>query len=82
MASRGLAVSKKQCCDILGWTSSEFDKAVREGMPVAERPSGRGTDFVLSMGDVVRWIVSVVSWPKIPLRRRLRSSRSTLMANR
>jgi hypothetical protein len=40
MASRGLSVSKKQCCDILGWTSSEFDKAVRDGMPVAERPSG------------------------------------------
>ena len=49
MASRGLAVSKKQCCDILGWTSSEVDRAVREGMPVAERPSGRGTDWVVFM---------------------------------
>jgi hypothetical protein len=52
VASRGLSVSKKQCCDILGWTSSEFDRAVREGMPVAERPSGRGTDYVVFMGDV------------------------------
>jgi hypothetical protein len=52
VVSRGLSVSKKQCCDILGWTSSEFDRAVREGMPVAERPSGRGTDYVVFMGDV------------------------------
>jgi phage terminase Nu1 subunit (DNA packaging protein) len=58
MASRGLAVSKKQCCDILGWTSSEFDRAVRDGMPVAERPSGRGTDWVVFMGDLIRWIVA------------------------
>jgi hypothetical protein len=57
MASRRLSVSKKQCCDILGWTSSEFDRAVRDGMPVAERPSGRGTDYVVFMGDVIRWIV-------------------------
>ena len=57
MVSRGLSVSKKQCCDILGWTSSEFDRAVREGMPVAERPSGRGTDYVVFMGDVIRWLV-------------------------
>jgi phage terminase Nu1 subunit (DNA packaging protein) len=57
VASRGLSVSKKQCCDILGWTSSEFDRAVREGMPVAERPSGRGTDYVVFMGDVIRWLV-------------------------
>jgi phage terminase Nu1 subunit (DNA packaging protein) len=26
-------------------------------MPVAERPSGRGTDYVVFMGDVVRWSV-------------------------
>jgi phage terminase Nu1 subunit (DNA packaging protein) len=57
VVSRGLSVSKKQCCDILGWTSSEFDRAVREGMPVAERPSGRGTDYVVFMGDVIRWLV-------------------------
>jgi phage terminase Nu1 subunit (DNA packaging protein) len=54
---RGLAVSRRQCCDILGWTPNTFDKAVREGMPVAERPSGRGTDYVVFMGDVIRWIV-------------------------
>jgi phage terminase Nu1 subunit (DNA packaging protein) len=57
MASRGLAVSRRQCCDILGWTQADFDKAVRDGMPVAERPSGRGTDWVVFMGDVIRWIV-------------------------
>ncbi len=55
--SRGLAVSKKQCCDITGWTSSQFDKAVRDGMQVAERPNGRGTDWIVFMGDVIRWIV-------------------------
>jgi phage terminase Nu1 subunit (DNA packaging protein) len=55
MASRGLSLSKKQFCDIRGWTSSEFDRAVRDGMPVAERPSGRGTDWVVFMGDVVGW---------------------------
>jgi phage terminase Nu1 subunit (DNA packaging protein) len=55
MASRGLSLSKKQFCDIRGWTSSEFDRAVREGMPVVERPSGRGTDWVVFMGDVVGW---------------------------
>ena len=55
--SRGLAVSKKQCCDILSWSPSTFDKAVRDGMPVAERPTGRGTDYVVFMGDVIRWIV-------------------------
>jgi hypothetical protein len=52
-----LAVSRRQCCDILGWTPHLFDKAVRDGMPVAERPSGRGTDYVVFMGDVIRWIV-------------------------
>src|SRR3712207_9208065 len=26
-------------------------------MTVAERPSGRGTDWVVFMGDVIRWIV-------------------------
>jgi phage terminase Nu1 subunit (DNA packaging protein) len=56
--SRGLAVSKKQCCDILGWTTYQFDKAVREGMPVAERPTSRQTDYVVFMGDVIRWIVN------------------------
>jgi hypothetical protein len=52
--SRGLTVSRRQCCDILGWTTHLFDKAVRDGMPVAERPSGRGTDYVVFMGDVIR----------------------------
>ncbi len=56
-SSRGLAVSRRQCCDILGWTQADFDKAVRDGMPVAERPSGRGTDWAVFMGDVIRWIV-------------------------
>jgi phage terminase Nu1 subunit (DNA packaging protein) len=55
--SRGLAVSRRQCCDILGWSPNTFDRAVRDGMPVAERPSGRGTDYVVFMGDVIRWIV-------------------------
>jgi phage terminase Nu1 subunit (DNA packaging protein) len=55
--SRGLAVSKKQCCDILGWSPYTFDTAVREGMPIAEHPSGRGTDYVVFMGDVIRWLV-------------------------
>ena len=55
--SRGLAVSKKQCCDILGWTTYQFDKAVRDGMPVAERPTSRQTDYVVFMGDVIRWVV-------------------------
>ena len=54
---RGLAVSRRRCCDILGWTGHQFDKHVREGMPVAEHPSGRGTDYVVFMGDVIRWIV-------------------------
>jgi phage terminase Nu1 subunit (DNA packaging protein) len=57
MASRGLSVSKKQCCDILGWTSSEFDKAVRDGMPVAERPTSQDSDDVVFLGDVIRWLV-------------------------
>jgi phage terminase Nu1 subunit (DNA packaging protein) len=57
LASRGLSVSKKQCCDILGWTSTQFDNAVRAGMPVVERPNGRGTDWIVFMGDVIRWIV-------------------------
>jgi phage terminase Nu1 subunit (DNA packaging protein) len=57
VTSRGLAVSRKQCCDILGWTEGNFDNAIREGMPFAERPSGRGTDWVVFMGDVIRWLV-------------------------
>ena len=55
--SRGLAVSRKQCCDILGWTIYQFDKNVGDGMPVAEHPNGRHTDYVVFMGDVIRWIV-------------------------
>jgi phage terminase Nu1 subunit (DNA packaging protein) len=54
---RGLPVSKKQCCDIVSWTAHQFDKAVRDGMKVAEHPTGRGTDYVVFMGDVIRWIV-------------------------
>jgi phage terminase Nu1 subunit (DNA packaging protein) len=52
-----LAVSRRQCCDILGWTPNTFDRAVGDGMPVAERPNGRGTDYVLFMGDVIGWLV-------------------------
>jgi hypothetical protein len=55
--SRGLAVSRKQCCDILGWTTHLFDKAVRDGMPVAERPTSQGSDYIVFMGDVIRWLV-------------------------
>jgi phage terminase Nu1 subunit (DNA packaging protein) len=55
--NRGLAVSRKQCCDILGWTVYQFDKNVGDGMPVAEHPNGRHTDYVVFMGDVIRWIV-------------------------
>jgi phage terminase Nu1 subunit (DNA packaging protein) len=55
MASRGLSLSKKQFCDIRGWTSSEFDKAVRGGMPIVDRPTGRGTDWVVFMGDTIEW---------------------------
>jgi phage terminase Nu1 subunit (DNA packaging protein) len=54
---RGLPVSKKQCCDIVSWTAHQFDKAMRDGMKVAEHPTGRGTDYVVFMGDVIRWIV-------------------------
>jgi phage terminase Nu1 subunit (DNA packaging protein) len=55
--NRGLSVSKKQCCDVLGWTAYQFDKNVGAGMPVAEHPTVRGTDYVVFMGDVIRWIV-------------------------
>jgi phage terminase Nu1 subunit (DNA packaging protein) len=55
MTSRGLSLSKKQFCDIRGWTSSEFDKAVRGGMPIVDRPTGRGTDWVVFMGDTIEW---------------------------
>jgi phage terminase Nu1 subunit (DNA packaging protein) len=54
---RGLAVSRKQCCDILGWTVWQFDKSVSDGMPIADRPTSRGTDYVVFMGDVIRWLV-------------------------
>jgi phage terminase Nu1 subunit (DNA packaging protein) len=57
VASRGLAVSRRQCCDILAWTAYQFDNAVRAGLPVAEHPTVRGTDYVVFMGDVIRWIV-------------------------
>jgi phage terminase Nu1 subunit (DNA packaging protein) len=57
LGSRGLSLSKKQFCDIRGWTSSQFDNAVRSGMPVVDRPSGRGTDWVVFMGDAVEWEV-------------------------
>jgi hypothetical protein len=52
---RGLAVSRKQCCDILGWTVWQFDKSVSDGLPIADRPTSRGTDYVVFMGDVIRW---------------------------
>jgi phage terminase Nu1 subunit (DNA packaging protein) len=54
---RGLPVSKKQCCDVVGWTAYRFDAACKNGMPIAEHPTGRGTDYVVFMGDVIRWIV-------------------------
>jgi phage terminase Nu1 subunit (DNA packaging protein) len=52
-----LAVTRKQCCDILGWTKHYFDKSVRDGMPVAERPAKQGQDYIVFMGDVIRWLV-------------------------
>jgi hypothetical protein len=52
--SRGLRAGRKQCCDILGWTTH---KAVRDGMPVAERPTSQGSDDIVFMGDVIRWLV-------------------------
>jgi phage terminase Nu1 subunit (DNA packaging protein) len=57
LGSRGLSLSKKQFCDIRGWTSAQFDNAVRAGMPVVDRPSGRGTDWVVFMGDTIEWEV-------------------------
>jgi phage terminase Nu1 subunit (DNA packaging protein) len=55
--NRGLSVSKKQCCDIVGWTAYQFDNAVRAGMPVVEHPTSRQTDYIVFMGDVIRWLV-------------------------
>jgi phage terminase Nu1 subunit (DNA packaging protein) len=52
-----LRCNKQQCCEILGWTKHTFDRNVRDGMPVEERPSGRGGDYIVCMGDVHRWLV-------------------------
>jgi phage terminase Nu1 subunit (DNA packaging protein) len=54
--SRGLAVNRRQCCDILGWTTHLFDQAARDSMPVAEGPTSRGSDDIVFMGDVIRWL--------------------------
>ena len=55
--SRGLAASRRQCRDILGWTTHLFDQAVRDGMPVAERPTSQDSDDIVFLGDVIRWLV-------------------------
>ena len=31
-----------------------FDEAVRDGMPVAERPTSQGSGYIVFMGDVIR----------------------------
>ncbi len=53
---RGQRVNKQKLCELLGWNREAFDRHVRDGMPVAERPTSRGGDYVLYTGDVIRWL--------------------------
>jgi phage terminase Nu1 subunit (DNA packaging protein) len=52
-----MRANKQVCCEVYGWTKHTFDQNVRDGMPVAERPAGRGGDYVVYTGDVHDWLV-------------------------
>ena len=45
--NRGILVIRSRLMELLGWTRADFDRAVREDMPVESRPENRGGDYAL-----------------------------------
>jgi phage terminase Nu1 subunit (DNA packaging protein) len=49
-------VNKGECCRQFRWTRHEFDRKVREGMPVVEAAANKGREWRVSLAAVSRWL--------------------------
>jgi phage terminase Nu1 subunit (DNA packaging protein) len=49
-------VNKGECCRRFGWTRHEFDRKVREGMPIVEAAANKGREWRVSLAAVSRWL--------------------------
>ena len=49
-------VNKGECCRRFGWTRHEFDRKVREGMPVVEAAANKGCEWRVNIAAVSRWL--------------------------
>jgi phage terminase Nu1 subunit (DNA packaging protein) len=49
-------VNKGECCRHFRWTRHEFDRKVREGMPVVEAAANKGREWRVSLAAVSRWL--------------------------
>ena len=49
-------VNKGECCRRFGWTRHEFDRKVREGMPVVEAAANKGHEWRVNIAAVSRWL--------------------------
>ena len=49
-------VNKGECCRQFKWTRHEFDRRVREGMPVVEAAANKGREWRVSLAAVKRWL--------------------------
>jgi phage terminase Nu1 subunit (DNA packaging protein) len=49
-------VNKGECCRHFRWTRHEFDRKVREGMPVVEAAANKGREWRVNIAAVSRWL--------------------------
>jgi phage terminase Nu1 subunit (DNA packaging protein) len=59
--NKGELLNKQRCCALFGWTRQIFDKHVRDGMPVHDRPSDKGGEYQVYTGDVIRWVARQIA---------------------
>jgi phage terminase Nu1 subunit (DNA packaging protein) len=55
---KGELVNKQRCCSIFGWSRQIFDKHVREGMPIHQRPDDKGGEYRVYTAEVMRWLLN------------------------
>jgi phage terminase Nu1 subunit (DNA packaging protein) len=49
-------INKGECCRQFKWTRHEFDRKVREGMPVVEAAANKGREWRVNIAAVSRWL--------------------------
>jgi phage terminase Nu1 subunit (DNA packaging protein) len=52
-----MEVSKARFCDIMGWSTYEFDQQVRDGLPLTHLPVDRQGEYLLHAGTAIRWLI-------------------------